>query len=206
MNEDLKERTLPFSGQRRLDLINYYKAQCNGRNCIERNSTPPEEVLYVHDLALKTSGDICEIGVFHYFSSIGILMALETNKTSRLWSIDPWHRNHNVIPTEPFNHKTPEINARWIRVIGSSQDVLPVLENKFSLIFMDGLHRFGGPTADFKNSMARLRPGGIIAVHDTNSFRLRAELHAIRPKEEFEYVSAQPDRHSYGLGIWRSPW
>lgn len=60
-----------------------------------------------------------------------------------------------------------EFVGPMIRLIkGDSATVLPVLNEKFDLIFIDGNHTYAATKIDLANSLDILAPGGFIALHN----------------------------------------
>lgn len=57
-------------------------------------------------------------------------------------------------------------NVRWFQHHGDSKVILPSLDIKPSMCFIDGDHTYEGCYKDIENCLMLTRPGGIIAVHD----------------------------------------
>jgi hypothetical protein len=52
--------------------------------------------------------------------------------------------------------------------LGTSDDFFAFTENKYDLIFIDGLHTYEQVKRDFENAIKCLNPGGLIMLHDMN--------------------------------------
>jgi SAM-dependent methyltransferase len=63
----------------------------------------------------------------------------------------------------------------------TSDEFFKLSNETFDLIFIDGLHYYSQVAADFKNSLARLEPGGVILIHD------------ILPRHQSETVTPVPE-------------
>lgn len=56
---------------------------------------------------------------------------------------------------------------RWRLIVDYSQNVLPELELDHGLIFVDGDHRYPGVRQDVELSLAHMRRGGVLIMHDS---------------------------------------
>ena len=140
--------------------------------------TSEQKLSVLYDLATQTDsldGDILEIGSAWGRSTV--LLGHASGK--RIWSIDPHTggrafiergekqnsfdlfkenltRNKLVNQVRILKHATVEVMEKGL---------LPDTQ-KFSLVFIDGLHTAEGVELDFKLAFERLVPGGVMAFDD----------------------------------------
>ena len=166
----------------------YIKKYVNSRRWSIRNV----EWCIINHLAndIEGPGHILEIGSFRFVSTTAFLEAMENNPDLKLTTIDVDY------PNVEFKHE-PGTEARWTKLTGSSRSIMPLLEDKFDLIFVDGDHRHVGAKADFEDAIKLRAPGGRIVAHDTQSEPLRAVF-----DEMFGENTFFPGKEvSYGLSI-----
>lgn len=74
------------------------------------------------------------------------------------------------IDKQDWSHIAPkfkdEFGERFKFIEGRSEEVMPTLEDKYDLIYIDGLHTYEGAYADIKNAIPLLEPGGLLVVDD----------------------------------------
>lgn len=73
------------------------------------------------------------------------------------------------------------------------------------IMHIDGLHTYDAVRHDFETWLPKVKPGGIILLHDVNEFR--ETFGAYRLWDEIALLSDETHlfRHSHGLGVWRKP-
>lgn len=128
---------------------------------------------------------IVEIGAFRGFSSMAMAAGLQLNETEppsenlvefnrishpapgllsghgTLYCIDPVKHEYFVRASEKFGL------SRYIHFIESRSDdvkldAIPTID----LLFIDGLHSYAAVVRDFERFSAKVRPGGLILIHD----------------------------------------
>jgi predicted O-methyltransferase YrrM len=129
-----------------------------------------------------------ETGVANGFSTAFSLLALNTNGTGRLHSIDlPREVGRDYAPgtfyegegragippgSEPGWLIPEHLKDRWSLTLGRSQEALPPLLEKFGTIdsFMhDSEHSFDCMWFEFSAAWPHLRPGGVLVSDDVNA-------------------------------------
>jgi protein-L-isoaspartate O-methyltransferase len=111
-----------------------------------------------------TGKNVMEVGVAYGFST-SVLASTAAHVTSvdlfpPICSYPQW--DNNVIEQG--------IRDKVTVVEGDSTVMLPQLTDKFDFIFIDGEHAFDGVTADARNSLPLLKPGGTIMFHDYHEY------------------------------------
>ena len=156
----------------------------------------------LHDLVVSQGAKrVLELGVRDGVSTVALLEGvLETKGALISLDIDPCVNAQRQI-------KYYKLNGPWTFVqdddIAYAKTLNP--EEPFDLIFVDTSHVYEHTKAEIEVYMPLLRPGGVMAFHDTESFPKDVK----KPIEEF--MEAHPD-YSFendprcnGLGIVRKP-
>ena len=114
-------------------------------------------------------GDALEIGTRQGVSAVRILSRLQSN--AKLYCVDPWldrngKRNWSYdICMRHFRRNG--VADRVVLLRGFSQDMESRMPASFDFIFVDGDHSYQGIKTDWEIVGRRLRPGGIVCLHDT---------------------------------------
>jgi methyltransferase family protein len=147
------------------------------------------EGIYLYAVLRKVRPEVAvETGVANGFSTAFSLLALQTNGTGHLHSIDlPREVGRDYEPgtfyegegragippgSQPGWLIPPELKEQWTLVLGRSQDELPPLLGRLGTIdsFMhDSEHSFDCMWFEFKAAWPHLRPGGVLVSDDVNS-------------------------------------
>ncbi len=158
-----------------------------------------EHVYTLHDLAISRNAQlIIELGVRLGVSTVAWLHALESTG-GHLWSVD-----HDIEQTPPFP------SERWTLIEGDDLDpaVIDRLPDGADIVFIDTLHTYPQITAELNAYLPKLRPHGLIVLHDT-------ELHHLAgyPTPSYPIYQAMVEfcfdhhfpwanyRNNYGLGV-----
>ena len=153
------------------------------RRGFRRWTVTPEEWNFLYKLTIdRRPGAILEIGSYIYTSSLAFLRAMKICDQTILVSIDLAHREF----------KYDKIGDRWIRLTGESQIIMPNLEQKFDMIFIDGRHDVAGCSDDFTNALCLLNSGGIIIFHDANNRNVKKAIKLVRPNAEIIWYKGKP--------------
>jgi hypothetical protein len=116
---------------------------------------------------------ILEIGTFMGLSSFSMLKGSEFS--SEMYCIDSWEYTGMI--TEPdkaidifsfFLQCVDSVGSRFIHPIRmKSKYAFPILKDGFfDVVFIDGDHSYEGACLDIKNSLLKVKNGGIICGHD----------------------------------------
>lgn len=78
-------------------------------------------------------------------------------------------------------------------------------DESIDVLHIDGLHTYEAVRHDFDTWLPKVRPGGIILMHDVNEYTDSYGAH--RVWDEIVTLSDEVHlfRHSHGLGVWRKP-
>lgn len=102
-------------------------------------------------------GNVLEIGVHCGISTTALLAGLEENG-GHLWSIDV----HPSCRYVWYGHPQWTFCCTW-----SGDEVQPDLP--LDLVFIDGNHEFGWVMQDLESWVPKVRPGGLILLHDADT-------------------------------------
>jgi predicted O-methyltransferase YrrM len=139
------------------------------------------QVLFGAAEALPDGAVAVEIGSFQGRSTIMLARGLEGR--GRVVAIDPHAGNdrgpqeiEGMEPEAEADHERFKANLahagvadRVTHVRLPSQEALGAVDDAVDLLFVDGAHRFGPARADIERWGERVRPGGVMLVHDSFS-------------------------------------
>lgn len=146
----------------------------------------PDEGPFLRDLALSCEGPYLEVGSYCGKSTVWLGQAAEKNGTV-LFALDhhqgsPEMREGNdcfnpAVIDEDGSHDTLTQFRRTIRaaglqdcvvpIVGATEVVGPLWGIPLGFVFVDGSHSYEGCSLDAKTWGEWLRPGGLMAFHDT---------------------------------------
>lgn len=161
-----------------------------------------EHLVRLYDLAVQLgSRKVIELGVRTGCSTVALLESVHATG-GHLYSvdIDPCDRAKELM-------RNYGLDARWIFTL--SDDIQFGLawpkEDLVDMVFVDSSHAYDHTTREISIFEPLIRPGGVMAFHDTESCRDGV----LRPIEEF--LRTRPDYkfenylNNNGLGIMRKP-
>jgi predicted O-methyltransferase YrrM len=144
------------------------------------------EALYSYAKQYTSNGDALEIGSYCGKSAVYIGSAVKKNN-QKLYSIDHHkgseeqqpgeqffdpdliNKEGNGIDTLPYFLETISssgLEKTVIPVVSSSKEAYQDLKINFDMIFIDGGHSEDAAQNDYRLWSKRLRPGGLLAIHD----------------------------------------
>ena len=144
------------------------------------------EALYSYAKQYTLNGDALEIGSYCGKSAVYIGSAVKKNN-QKLYSIDHHkgseeqqpgeqffdpdliNKEGNGIDTLPYFLETISssgLEKTVIPVVSSSEEAYQDLKIKFDMVFIDGGHSEETAQNDYRLWSKRLRPGGLLAIHD----------------------------------------
>lgn len=112
---------------------------------------------------------ICEIG-----SYVGESTEIFANRFRSVFAVDPWMDDYD--PNDASCHHAPftEVEKAFdkrmsfypnvVKVKGKSEDVIPQLQHKFDIIYIDGMHTYEAVRQDIINSYPKVAYA--LAGHD----------------------------------------
>ena len=144
------------------------------------------EALYSYAKQYTLNGDALEIGSYCGKSAVYIGSAVKKNN-QKLYSIDHHkgseeqqpgeqffdpdliNKEGNGIDTLPYFLETISssgLEKTVIPIVSSSEEAYQDLKIKFDMVFIDGGHSEEAAQNDYRLWSKRLRPGGLLAIHD----------------------------------------
>lgn len=113
--------------------------------------------------AASTADTVIEIGVGSYRSTVALLAGVEASG-GQLWSAEidlleqpDWIRGH----------------AQWTVVIGDSLVTVDQAPENVDVLFIDSEHTFDQTVGELEAYVPRVRPGGVVLLHDTEAGHAR---------------------------------
>lgn len=115
---------------------------------------------------LPKGGVVCEIGVANGDFSAEILKRNQPKKLHLVdaWVADRYHDDRKIVESR----FAAEIDAGRVNLhVGYSTDRLPEFpDHYFDWVYIDSVHDYKTTAAELAISLAKVKPGGIIAGHD----------------------------------------
>jgi predicted O-methyltransferase YrrM len=117
---------------------------------------------------------LAEIGVWHGVTTCRLCQAMADDAV--LYAIDPYPRGRlGVSLQQRIAHaevgKIRRGNVVWIRLTGAAAAAQLAAQGdaNFDFVFIDGDHSYDGLKQDWEGWSALIAPGGLIALHDSQS-------------------------------------
>jgi hypothetical protein len=168
---------------------------------------------FAHDLiAVLRPRVLVELGTHFGESYFGFCQAVEQNGVAcKCFAVDRWRGDqHSGTYDDSVFLEVNRYNAEnyaWFSMLLRAEfdDVLPQFsDSSIDLLHVDGLHTYQAVRHDFFSWLPKLRPGGVVLLHDTMArhadfgvWRLWEEL-----SEQFAHFEFH---HSWGLGVLQVP-
>lgn len=113
---------------------------------------------------------VLEIGCWEGRSTICLAQAAE-----RVWAVDTFDGRGTPTPRDTFDAFTRNVErfglgARVNVRVGTSAAMVPLIEDRVGLAFVDGAHDYESVRADAALAVAKLAPDGLLAFHDYRAF------------------------------------
>lgn len=120
------------------------------------------QCLLKHSMRAKT---IVEIGCYEGSTTL----ALAQNQSAAIYSIDPFFRGrlgvcYGEVVAKALRWKRKLKNVEFLK--GFSYELAPKFAGAIDFIFIDADHSYDAIKRDWEDWFPKLRPGGIIALHD----------------------------------------
>ena len=168
---------------------------------------------FAHDLVAAIRPSILvELGTHYGESYFGMCQAAQENALScKCYAVDTWIGDAHTGPyDESIFEEVNEYNdanyASFSKLLRTTFDEAHASfgDQTVDLLHIDGLHTYEGVRHDFEKWWPKVRPGGVVLLHDTAArhadfgvWKLWEEL--ARQLPHFEFT------HSWGLGVLRKP-
>ncbi len=131
-----------------------------------------EERLHLASLALNLPEGFraCEVGSY-LGSSTCFLATAARLKGGRIHCVDVWdNRAMGIEPPrdtfEEFQRNTAALADQLILHRGESARMAPEVPDGLDLLFLDGDHSYPAMLLDLENYVPKLKPGGLLLLHD----------------------------------------
>jgi len=132
--------------------------------------TNPMECMTLQRFGLN--GSCLEIGAFYGKSTVAmaevamIVYTVDTFKSDKMGE-----RQLDVITTYDQFIQNIKGYDNIVIVEGMSYDVVPKIQLKFDLVFLDGLHTYENTAMDIRICWPKLKRGGTMALHDYGFYK-----------------------------------
>jgi hypothetical protein len=155
----------------------------------------PREVALFQSLLTGLQGQGVEIGCMDGFSSSVIL----SYSNLQLTSIDPLigdSMDASVVGNKDrLLRNLAPFKSRWTFIQGYSHEVIFSWDTILEFLFIDGDHNYEACARDLSQWRSWLRPGGILAMHDSRMSRPGgAPFHPGPSRVAAEQIYGQPDK------------
>jgi predicted O-methyltransferase YrrM len=145
------------------------------------HSVSDEEANILYEYALKSKGNILEIGSYKGRSTIILAQALQ-QRGGRLFSIDPHTEPTSTYDLFIDNLKKANVDKMVFPIIKHSHEIYPTrksygIEN-VGFIFVDGNHSFSSVSLDMRWGTI-LKEGGFIFFHDYGDPKIQGVKQAV---------------------------
>lgn len=140
-----------------------------------------------------------EIGVFEGVNTA--LIAKSINENGVLYGIDPFFKGkigvcYSKLITRSHLKSTNTLNKVKLIEKLSFEAADDVPEN-IDFLFIDGDHSLEGIQKDWELFSKKIRPGGIVALHDTNATGQNSHIHGLGSIAYFKEVISNDPRFAY---------
>lgn len=155
---------------------------------------------------------LVELGVQYGDSYFGFCQAIkETGTGCTCYAIDTWHgdRHAGFYDDEVFrevqSYNDQHYKSFSYLMRASFDDAISHFSSEsIDLLHIDGFHTYDAAKHDFENWLSKVRPGGIVLMHDV--LARRADYGVWRLWEEIvAHFHTFTFHHSHGLGVVRKP-
>jgi len=167
-----------------------------------RGKDHPRYGRFIYALARHYKPDlVVEVGTFAGGTSIGWATALKENGSGRLICVDNDTYSKGTYPTLAKENisRTGIAADRFELRSGDSRELLPKLaeelRGKVDFYLVDGDHTFEGATADIRDGLPMVKPGGFVLVHDVDRGRRMDEQTPEHPHPVHEAFMAAAEEH-----------
>ena len=168
---------------------------------------------FAHDLiAILKPSLIVELGTHYGESYFGMCQAVDENGIScQCYAVDTWQGDSHAgfydesvfTEVETYNQENYSSFSKLLRTTFDAAQA-SFGDHTIDLLHIDGLHRYEAVRRDFETWWPKVRPGGVVLIHDTAArhedfgvWKLWEELSSKFPHFEFT--------HSWGLGVLHKP-
>lgn len=129
-----------------------------------------DELLKLNTLAKSFKNGIVAVEIGSYIGASSLMIAKGLNQKSKLYCIDTWENdamsegNWNTL--DAFKKNVESVKNKIIILKSDSVKAAENFSEKIDFIFVDGDHSYEGVKADVDSWFNKLKPGGLIIMHD----------------------------------------
>jgi hypothetical protein len=168
---------------------------------------------FANDLIAEARpGVLVELGTHYGESYFGFCQAVtENNVSCSCYAVDTWvGESHSGVYDESVFQEVSAYNSAhyssfsYLLRTTFDEAVANFADESIDLLHIDGLHTYEAVSHDFRHWFEKVKPGGIVLLHDTMArhsdfgvWKLWEELS--RSDSHFAFT------HSWGLGVFRKP-
>lgn len=203
--------------QRAVFLINFLYLKLEGvfihryntsTNNIRSFVTKEEkQILYHYALSLSPNCIAVEIGSYLGASSSCLAEALAKNQ-NKLICIDTWN-NDAVSDAKADVYSDWENSVKLYRtnitpIRGFSYDVIDLIPNNISLLFIDGDHSYEGVKKDILLYLPKMKKDGILIMHDWTQVGVKAVIEEFVQSSEIKRLLTLPNLYACRVDYHKS--
>ncbi len=156
---------------------------------------------------------LVELGTHYGESYFGMCQSvLENGLNCVCYAVDHWHgEQHAGFYGEEVFTEVEEYNRRSYKgfsylLRSSFDDALPQFaEQSIGLLHIDGLHTYDAISHDFRSWFQKVKPGGIVLLHDVMVRHANFGIWKLWEELQIEFPDSFTFNHSWGLGVLRKP-
>lgn len=137
-----------------------------------------KHTLYSLAKRLPVGSIMAEVG--SYYGASSCCLASAAKKRAKVYCIDTWRNDAVSDEREDIFATYSENIAPYTNIVipvrGYSYEVKDAIPDDLSLLFIDGDHSYDGVKRDLINYLPKLRPHGILVMHDWNHNGVRRAI------------------------------
>ena len=156
---------------------------------------------------------LVELGTHYGESYFGMCQSvLENGLDCVCYAVDHWHgEEHAGFYGEEVFTEVDEYNRRSYKgfsyLLRSSFNdaLLQFADESIGLLHIDGLHTYEAISHDFRSWFQKVKPGGIVFLHDVVVRHANFGIWKLWEELQVEFPDTFTFNHSWGLGVLRKP-
>lgn len=156
---------------------------------------------------------LVELGTHYGESYFGMCQSvLENGLDCVCYAVDHWHgEEHAGFYGEEVFTEVEEYNRRSYKgfsyLLRSSFDdaLTQFADDSIGLLHIDGLHTYEAISHDFRSWFQKVKPGGIVLLHDVMVRHANFGIWKLWEELQIEFPDTFTFNHSWGLGVLRKP-
>jgi hypothetical protein len=156
---------------------------------------------------------LVELGTHYGESYFGMCQSvLENGLDCVCYAVDHWHGEEHAgfygeevfTEVEEYNRHSYKGFSYLLR--SGFDDALPQFtDESIGLLHIDGLHTYEAISHDFRSWLPKVKPGGIVLLHDVMVRHANFGIWKLWDELQLEFPDTFTFNHSWGLGVLRKP-